>query len=94
MWRCVLAPIVASQGRQCRAQTMTVAVRALATRELWLHQRRFGGRREAWSVSSTASGLPVITGVPAVALFKNSRAGVVIGRGLICTLVAGRSAAF
>ncbi len=48
----VLAPIVASQGENAATQTMTVAVRALATRELGSHNasrrdpRRHGRARQ------------------------------------------------
>src|SRR5689334_15674358 len=70
----VLAPIVASQGGNAATQTMTVAVRALATRELGL-------------VNGLA--FAVITGVAAVAWFKIPGLGFVIGLAIICNLVAG-----
>src|SRR6202051_5186278 len=54
----VLAPIVASQGGNAATQTMTVAVRALATRELGPNNAYRVVMREAWSASSTASPLP------------------------------------
>jgi magnesium transporter len=85
----VLAPIVASQGGNAATQTMTVAVRALATREL--------GASNAWRVVmregmvGLVNGLAfaVITGVAAVAWFKIPGLGVVIGLAIICNLVAG-----
>jgi len=85
----VLAPIVASQGGNAATQTMTVAVRALATREL--------GAQNAWRVVlregmvGLVNGLAfaVITGVAAVAWFKIPGLGVVIGLAIICNLVAG-----
>jgi magnesium transporter len=85
----VLAPIVASQGGNAATQTMTVAVRALATREL--------GAWNAWRVVmregmvGLVNGLAfaVITGVAAVAWFKIPGLGVVIGLAIICNLFAG-----
>jgi magnesium transporter len=85
----VLAPIVASQGGNAATQTMTVAVRALATREL--------GSSNAWRVvmRETFVGLvnglafAVITGIAAVAWFKIPGLGIVIGLAIICNLVAG-----
>ena len=85
----VLAPIVASQGGNAATQTMTVAVRALATREL--------GASNAWRVVmregmvGLVNGLAfaVITGVAAVAWFKIPGLGVVIGLAIICNLFAG-----
>jgi magnesium transporter len=85
----VLAPIVASQGGNAATQTMTVAVRALATREL--------SRANAWRVviREVLVGLlngiafAVITGVVAYAWFKVPGLGFVIGLAMICNLVAG-----
>jgi len=85
----VLAPIVASQGGNAATQTMTVAVRALATREL--------GSSNAWRVVvrellvGLVNGLAfaVITGIAAVAWFKIPGLGIVIGLAIICNLVAG-----
>src|SRR6478752_3641178 len=85
----VLAPIVASQGGNAATQTMTVAVRALATREL--------GSSNAWRVVirealvGLINGLAfaVITGIAAVVWFKIPGLGVVIGLAIICNLIAG-----
>jgi magnesium transporter len=84
----VLAPIVASQGGNAATQTMTVAVRALATREL--------GHANAWRVIARellvglVNGLAfaVITGVAAAAWFKVPDLGLVIGLAMICNLLA------
>jgi magnesium transporter len=84
----VLAPIVASQGGNATTQTMTVAVRALATREL--------SDANAWRVITRElmvgllNGLAfaVITGAAAVAWFKIPALGVVIGLAMICNLIA------
>ena len=58
----VLMPIVASQGGNAGTQTMTVAVRALATRELGPHNVLRVIGRELRSASSTASGSPSSSG--------------------------------
>ena len=84
----VLAPIVASQGGNATTQTMTVAVRALATSELT--------DANAWRVIvrellvGVINGLAfaVITGVAAWAWFKVPGLGVVIGLAMICNMIA------
>src|SRR5262249_960663 len=84
----VLAPIVASQGGNAATQTMTVAVRALATREL--------GHDNAWRVVIrellvgfvNGMAFAVITGVVAFVWFKVPDLGIVIGLAMICNLVA------
>jgi len=84
----VLAPIVASQGGNATTQTMTVAVRALATRDL--------SAANAWRVIvrellvGLVNGLAfaVITGILAYIWFKVPGLGVVIGLAMICNLVA------
>ncbi|HZT25417.1 MAG TPA: magnesium transporter [Pseudolabrys sp.] len=84
----VLAPIVASQGGNATTQTMTVAVRALATQHL--------SEANAWRiiVRELLVGLvngvafAVITGVGAYIWFKVPGLGVVIGLAMICNLVA------
>lgn len=84
----VLAPIVASQGGNAATQTMTVAVRALATREL--------GASNAWRIIfrevlvGCVNGIAfaVITGIAAVAWFKIPGLGVVIGLAMLCNLIA------
>ena len=71
----VLMPIVASMGGNAGTQTMTVAVRALATREL--------GRANAWRVIRremlvgviNGLGFAIIMGVIAVALVQRHRPG-------------------
>jgi magnesium transporter len=84
----VLAPIVASQGGNATTQTMTVAVRALATRELT--------DANAWRVIirellvGLLNGLAfaVITGVAAWAWFRVPGLGIVIGLAMMCNLLA------
>jgi magnesium transporter len=85
----VLAPIVASQGGNAATQTMTVAVRALARREL---SHANVGRiilREVLVGLVNGLAFAVITGVAAAAWFKVPDLGLVIGLAMICNLVAG-----
>ena len=85
----VLAPIVASQGGNAATQTMTVAVRALATRELGPSNALRVVMREAMVGLVNGLAFAVITGVAAVAWFRIPGLGVVIGLAIICNLVAG-----
>jgi len=85
----VLAPIVASQGGNAATQTMTVAVRALATRELGASNAFRVVLRESMVGLVNGIAFAVITGVAAVAWFKIPGLGVVIGLAIICNLVAG-----
>jgi len=85
----VLAPIVASQGGNAATQTMTVAVRALATRELGAGNAFRVVLRESMVGLVNGIAFAVITGVAAVAWFKIPGLGVVIGLAIICNLVAG-----
>ena len=85
----VLAPIVASQGGNAATQTMTVAVRALATRELGSNNAYRVVMREGMVGLVNGIAFAVITGVAAVAWFKIPALGVVIGLAMLCNLVAG-----
>jgi magnesium transporter len=85
----VLAPIVASQGGNAATQTMTVAVRALATRELGSNNAFRVVIREGLVGLVNGLAFAVITGVAAVAWFRIPALGVVIGLAIICNLVAG-----
>ena len=85
----VLAPIVASQGGNAATQTMTVAVRALATRELGPGNALRVVLRESMVGLVNGIAFAVITGVAAVAWFRIPGLGVVIGLAIICNLVAG-----
>jgi magnesium transporter len=84
----VLAPIVASQGGNAATQTMTVAVRALATRDLTGANAWRVIMRELMVGLLNGLGFAVITGVAAYLWFKISDLGVVIGLAMICNLVA------
>jgi magnesium transporter len=85
----VLAPIVASQGGNAATQTMTVAVRALATRELGSNNAFRVVVREGLVGLVNGLAFAVITGIAAVAWFKIPALGVVIGLAMLCNLVAG-----
>jgi magnesium transporter len=85
----VLAPIVASQGGNAATQTMTVAVRALATRELGANNALRVVLREGLVGLVNGLAFAVITGIAAVLWFKIPALGVVIGLAIVCNLVAG-----
>ncbi|MBB1094292.1 magnesium transporter [Rhodopseudomonas palustris] len=85
----VLAPIVASQGGNAATQTMTVAVRALATRELGPSNAYRVVMRELLVGLVNGIGFAIITGLAAYAWFRVPGLGVVIGLAMVCNLVAG-----
>ncbi|MBY0382193.1 MAG: magnesium transporter [Xanthobacteraceae bacterium] len=85
----VLAPIVASQGGNAATQTMTVAVRALATRQLGAFNAVRIVMRECMVGLLNGVAFAVITGIGAVAWFKEPGLGFVIGLAMICNLFAG-----
>jgi magnesium transporter len=84
----VLAPIVASQGGNAATQTMTVAVRALATRELGNANAARVIARELMVGLLNGLAFAALTGVIAYAWFKVPDLGIVIGLAMICNLVA------
>jgi magnesium transporter len=84
----VLAPIVASQGGNATTQTMTVAVRALATRELTDANAWRVIMRELSVGALNGLAFAVITGVAAWAWFKVPGLGIVIGLAMMCNLIA------
>ncbi|UFS78375.1 magnesium transporter [Tardiphaga sp. 37S4] len=85
----VLAPIVASQGGNAATQTMTVAVRALATRQLNPNNAMRIVIREGLVGLINGLAFAVITGIAAYAWFKTPGLGIVIGLAMICNLIAG-----
>src|SRR3954470_8366577 len=85
----VLAPIVASQGGNAATQTMTVAVRALATRDLGSSNAFRVVMREGLVGLVNGLAFAVITGIAAVAWFKIPGLGIVIGLAMISNLIAG-----
>ncbi|MES2027615.1 MAG: magnesium transporter [Pseudomonadota bacterium] len=85
----VLAPIVASQGGNAATQTMTVAVRALATRQLNPNNAMRIVIREGLVGLINGLAFALITGIAAFAWFKTPGLGIVIGLAMICNLIAG-----
>jgi magnesium transporter len=85
----VLAPIVASQGGNAATQTMTVAVRALATRQLNPNNASRVVIREGLVGLMNGIAFALITGVAAVAWFKIPALGVVIGLAMLVNMIAG-----
>ncbi|HST94298.1 MAG TPA: magnesium transporter [Microvirga sp.] len=83
----ILMPIVASMGGNAGTQTMTVAVRALATREL--------GRTNAWRIIRREAAVGLLNGMVFAAIlgalaglwFQSVDLGVVIGLALITVLI-------
>jgi magnesium transporter len=84
----VLMPIVASMGGNAGTQTMTVAVRALATRDLSDVNSWRVVRREFLVGIINGIGFAVIMGAIAAAWFQVTDLGVVIGLAMICVLAA------
>ncbi|SEG20704.1 magnesium transporter [Bosea lathyri] len=88
----ILAPIVASQGGNAATQTMTVAVRALATQELGAWNLRRFFTREMIVGLINGVGFAVITGIVAAIWFGSSGLGIVIGIAMIVTLISAAAA--
>ena len=84
----VLAPIVASQGGNATTQTMTVAVRALATRDLTDSNAWRVILRELMVGLLNGIAFAVITGAAAYVWFKVPGLGFVIGLAMVCNLLA------
>ncbi|WOJ91579.1 magnesium transporter [Methylocapsa polymorpha] len=85
----VLAPIVASQGGNAATQTMTVAVRALATRELSRANALRVVLREIFVGVLNGAAFGLITGLVASVWFGFAGIGVVIALAMLTNLVAG-----
>jgi magnesium transporter len=85
----VLAPIVASQGGNAATQTMTVAVRALATRELSKANATRVILREIMVGALNGAAFGVITGIVASIWFGLAGVGVVIALAMLTNLIAG-----
>jgi len=84
----VLAPIVASQGGNATTQTMTVAVRALATQALSDANARRVIIRELLVGLLNGIAFAVITGIAAYVWFRVPGLGIVIGLAMVCNLIA------
>ena len=84
----VLMPIVASMGGNAATQTMTVAVRALATRDLDIYNAARVVRKELLVGFLNGIAFAVIIGVVAALWFGNAGLGQVIGLALIINMAA------
>lgn len=84
-----LAPIVASQGGNAATQTMTVSVRAIATREVGrINVFRFVAREVMVAVLNGLA-FALIVGLAVFAWFQNAGLGLVIGGAMVTNLLAG-----
>ncbi|MET0278142.1 MAG: magnesium transporter [Pseudorhodoplanes sp.] len=90
----VLMPIVASMGGNAGTQTMTVAVRALATRELNDSNAARVARREILVGLLNGVAFAVIMGAVAIAWFNVPDLGIVIGLAMVCVLTAAALGGF
>ncbi len=90
----VLMPIVASMGGNAGTQTMTVAVRALATRDLSDVNAARVARRELLVGLLNGLAFAVIMGVIAIVWFNVADLGLVIGLAMICVLTAAAFGGF
>lgn len=84
----VLMPIVASMGGNAANQTMTVAVRALATKDLGSHNARRVIRREVLVGLCNGTLLAVLLGTIAALWFQNTQLGGVIAAALVVNMLA------
>ncbi len=85
----VLAPIVASQGGNAATQTMTVVVRALATRQLTKLNTWRVIVREVIVGGLNGAMFGIITGIGALFWFGLTGLGVVIAFAMVTNLLAG-----
>jgi magnesium transporter len=88
----VLMPIVASMGGNAGTQTMTVAVRALATRDIDLKNAGRIIRREAMVGFLNGVSFALIIGLIAGLWFANGALGLVIGTAMIINMLAAAMA--
>jgi magnesium transporter len=84
----ILMPIVASMGGNAGTQTMTVTVRALATRDLDIYNAGRIIRREATVGIINGILFAVVIGVVAVIWFGSVQLGFVIATAMIVNMVA------
>lgn len=83
----VLMPIVASMGGNAGTQAMTVAVRALATREIGGHNARRLVRREGLVGLANGAALALLVGLVAGLWFSNPQLGVIIACAMVTNFV-------
>jgi magnesium transporter len=84
----VLMPIVASMGGNAGTQTMTVAVRALATKDLDIYNAARVVRREMAVGLANGSIFAIVIGTVAAIWFSNPALGGVIAAAMIVNMLA------
>lgn len=90
----VLMPIVSSMGGNAGTQTMTVAVRSLATRDLSDANSARVARREVLVGLLNGIAFAVILGAIAIAWFDVTDLGLVVGMAMVCVLVVAAFGGF
>lgn len=85
----ILGPIVAGQGGNSATQTMTVAVRALGTRELTRANAAKIILRELAIGAVNGAAFGLVTGIVAASWFHNVGLGPVMGLAMFTNLIAG-----
>ena len=88
----VLLPIVASMGGNAGTQTMTVTVRALATRELDRHKVRRLITREMLVGVVNGVVFAILIGLVTAVRFTNIQLGIVIGLAMVINMIAAGTA--
>jgi magnesium transporter len=88
----VLMPIVASMGGNAGTQTMTVTVRALATRDLDRNRVRRLIIRELLVGVSNGAIFAILIGLVTAVRFANIELGVVIGLAMVVNMIAAGAA--
>lgn len=84
----VLMPIVASMGGNAGTQTMTVAVRALATRDIDTYNARRIVMRELLVGIFNGLVFAVIIGIVAALWFSNNQLGMIIAAAMVFNMIA------
>jgi magnesium transporter len=85
----VIVPIIASQGGNAATQTMTIAVRALATRDLTRNNATRIIRRELFVGLINGLGFGLLTGIAASVWYGLPVLGLVIAMAMTINLAAG-----
>jgi magnesium transporter len=83
----VLMPIVASMGGNAGTQTMTVAVRGIATQELGARNMLRVLNREVVVSFVNGVALAILVGITATLWFDNQGLGIVIGGAIIINMI-------
>jgi magnesium transporter len=84
----ILMPIVASMGGNAGTQTMTVTVRALATKDIDIYNASRIIRREVGVGLTNGVIFGLLVGAAAAAMFQNPYLGLVIGTAILINFVA------